>query len=290
MFVEAVVLNIASHELHGQPDRYVQLFRAMYSRFKSAPFNGDRRALITSCPLKGQSLIWQGTIASFLHVDLKKPWLDLDAMDFADESKIAEQVRLPEGLKPNAREFRYYFDAGEHLLAVQTRGPGEGRKASAGSFLRMFRFLASEVTKETDEYGVVSVSVIQDKSAVAELLALTDLRRITVEINAPNPDQSDFEKAIAERMDRLNAKKLVESISASRGEDLKPDKELKMLATVASKNGRVIVVSEAAPKQLSSEQSPKVEKTGFRASDSSEDIAFEAIARKLTAKDEKLIA
>ena len=90
-------------------------------------------------------------------------------------------------------------------------------------------------------FGDVEVTIEPDKDTLSQIFRIKHLKRLDIELVRPNPDDHEAEeRRLLRRLSRQGAKKMVVNFVAASNNDLDPDAETRILAKVASSNGKVV--------------------------------------------------
>jgi hypothetical protein len=92
-----------------------------------------------------------------------------------------------------------------------------------------------------EDFGRVDITIIPTPNAVEGILSLRGLSKLSIRLNAPNPDDFASDEAqYAEMLHRNNARTWDTILLKERkAESLTPDEEIRRMALVASRNGHV---------------------------------------------------
>lgn len=262
----AVAANVVIHP--HSVDLYRQLFVDAFGLKRDYSLRGDRRALIArltdSFAHRGYDApLVNGDIATFLDIDLKAPWLDRVTLQQAGD-EVTSEVNIPEQLRANMARFEFFFDPTSHVIVAQYETEIRGEKIrparlSAG-LLAKFLVRVFSQPEIVEKYGTVEVTPIPDRRTVEAILSSPRLRKLTIIIKPPNPDDlEEFAEVISDRIRSQNAASLTESLTARRNGSLEPDEETKRLARVGAMNGRVdaqMAGGDGGPIKVSTAQTP----------------------------------
>lgn len=95
-------------------------------------------------------------------------------------------------------------------------------------------------TEIVEDFGEIDITVIPEKERIEEILRIKMLRKLTVEIERPNPDDLDgLEHEILEEMANENIGRKKVEIIAQKGSSISPSEATKNLSRVAANNGHV---------------------------------------------------
>lgn len=262
----AVAANVVIHP-HSE-DLYRQLLVDAFSLKRPMRLRGDRQALIAKITEKSeldafQTAVVRGEIVTFLDIDLKAPWLDLERMEQADP-QLTREVNIPDRLRASMARFEFIFDPITHTFVAQAESPIVGEririaKLSASMLAKFLERLFSE-PEIFGKYGLAHVTPVPDMNSVESILRDQGLRKLTIIVKPPNPDDlEELAEEISERLKKQNAAVLRESLTALRGQSLQPDNDTKNLARVGAMNGRVeavIAKDGGGTRSVSTQQKP----------------------------------
>lgn len=264
--ITAVAANVVIHP--HSVERYRELIRVAFDLKRPMVLRADRNALISRLTLEVGvapfDVPWvHGVIATFLDIDTKAPWLDMDTLDQAEES-VTREVNIPDRLRASLAKFHFLFDPASHVFVAQSETTIEGEKIrpsrlSAGLLAKFLAQIFGQ--REVQEvFGQVEVTAIPDRHTIETILTSSGLRRLSISIKPPNPDDlEEFADEISERLRRQNAAKMQETLQAPRGGNLVPDEDTKMLARVGAMNGlveAVVAKDSGGTKSISTAQKP----------------------------------
>lgn len=287
--LKASAINVAL--LDHTPERYVQLFTEAASLLRAVKVHGPRYAMLTNISYSSESkpddLVLFGEVVTFTHVNTEAPWLDMRTGAIADPGD-AEKVSWPDFLQPDRRAFRFKFYVNKHLFVVEvsnfdgTVSPGMVSTLLNGTFAE---------SSLREKFGDVAVTVIPTRDAVAKILS-DKIRWIEIKVRVPNPgdDHDDEDAEIEERMKRLGTKDMLQRYTAMTGGAVEPDKEMKALCEVASRNGyvRAGVLRHDVKLRVvavSTQDSPLVEAESYNTNTESSVAGFERLAHRIYANE-----
>lgn len=137
------------------------------------------------------------------------------------------------------------------------------------------------------KFGPVYVSIVSRKDSVSEILAGLKLKRLTIHIQRPNPDDfGDLEREICRRPREQNAGSMTEELAAAPSKSLTPDRGTRLLARVATANGEVTAKGRdenGVNVTRSTKAFPAVETISYDPEDISNQQAFLRAARRFRA-------
>lgn len=275
-------LNIVMPAPHNA-QRYIELFQRAYKRKHPVRLRGDFAGMIGSCRVEeaeGGSII-SGELYKFFDLKLDGQWYNTLEQKAAEEAELAE-IHIPENLKPHFQTFPFVFFPNKHRLFFITKdqhdnfSSGQAQKLLSSVFedLRLVR-----------EYGEIEVTVEPSTETLERIFSMPRLKRITIEVTPPNPDDhDDAEIRLFEKMGILNADRQIIEFSSKKHNGLNLTDDVKILAGIGSSNG---VVSgrgeddEGHTVELSTAEHPLQEKIEFDSATQSRTEAMLTKAREL---------
>lgn len=274
---------------HDPPTRYLDLFRAVFELRRPVRIHGDRMALMTSGRASNVQGSYEGIISTFMDLDVRVPWLNTATGEPAGEDETNE-INIPPNLRPHAAQFMFEFNVATHRLVVQNRTKLNTlvtNKKNAGLGARLLeRYLSTILDTPTivNRFGQVEITIVPSTSAIDTILSSRTLRKITITVKPPNPDDLDrAEREILARLEAMNAKSQQQEFTARTGQSLDLDDEAKKLARVAAENGRVEAKIEKDERvvPISTVAQPRELTDTFNANVETERDAFTRMAAKL---------
>ena len=243
--IKVSALNIAMHRPHS-PQLYIDLFRNAKRLKALVKLGGLHGAMFGS--LNGprdytRGALLTGEIYRFVNLDSSEPWFNMQTNEAASEDDMGA-VQIPKHLLPHLQfiEFAFRPDTHELWFISQDRSDRMGPQAAAKFFQQLFDKLFLE-----GKCSQVEVTALPDVETLEVLFALHKLERITIDLKRPNADDGASEEARwLKRLEDQNIRRQETSLVASPGETIKPDRETRSLAEVASRNGSVSVVGKDA--------------------------------------------
>ncbi|NLR37332.1 DUF4747 family protein [Aeromonas hydrophila] len=236
--IEFGAINITTHP--HSPEMYLKLFRAARRLESSARLRGDqfgRIGLIKKLDddQKEPGPI-EGEILKFTDIDIEGEWFNVKSKSVATEDDMAD-IYIPENLKPNLSRFSFIFFPLEHILIYE--GYYDGKTLSPTLAETFFeKTLNHPAIKK--KFGPVFVTHIPEANIIDRMLSLRGITNLTLTTKRPNPDDlRTTERKVHDRLKRWNASQEERSLKAIDGDELHLDKELKLEAKVAAKNGIV---------------------------------------------------
>jgi hypothetical protein len=256
-------LNIVLHP-HTK-DKYVHLLSTIYRNKLDAKVRGDDAIMIGSfyhaSPAGDKNEFYTGNIYKYLKLDAAEDWFNTMEMDAASKEDV-KGILIPEHLKPHFKKFQYVFFPENHRLYFITTK--KDHSLSPQMVKRFFEVVATRA--EIAEFGELTTTVQPEKGITEEFFSIDRISIIELEIHKPNPDDhDDFEEDVMERLKELNAGKEKRQYSEASNSGLKPDKQLKALASVAAENGEVYVKGRTGGKvvELSTKDRPLKSSTSY---------------------------
>jgi len=142
-------------------------------------------------------------------------------------------------LKPNVGRFTFIFLPVSHLLVYEMQ---DGNKNLSSKQVELFLNKIFSDEKIVKRFGSVNVTVLTEPDSVEKILSLNGITCINMVTRRPNPDDlATAESVMQKRFRRLGVIEEDKTYKSDRGEEIKPDKELKQDALIASRNGEVSV-------------------------------------------------
>jgi len=236
------VIRVGALNIVTQPHsakNYELLIRKLGRTRKAGRIRGDRFGLVTLAPPAGgpaSAPYVQGLIGTFTRIDVKGDWMNVRSGKVA-ESDDKEGLNIPPNIQPNAKFFRYRFYLKSHVLVFEI-GNGGARLTPNNAGALFERLLSNESIE--NEFGEVVCTVFPARDTIEEIVNSKTLRTVEFVVHAPNPDSGKkAETAYKERLQRLHALRLQQSVVAKKNDFIQPDEELKSDLRVASTNGQV---------------------------------------------------
>lgn len=273
------VLNVVAHP---HPEGiYERVFAAAGEMRRGAKFYGDRYATLS--PVTGvRQGVFTGRLATWTEVDRNAKTIDTALLEerLFDESGVV----IPSGTGLNSKVFNFAFNVDKHQLVLETRND-EDQTISIGLGQRAIaKVLAMVKIPGLEE---LSVHLVTREDAIARILSLPELRKISIDLFKPNPDDlSDVEREMLEELEALNAKRNKTELTKSKDADtLVLTPRYRAMAQVAKNNGSVAASGRDEDKEkinLNTKQLPK--SYSIDASDDSGAIVARRLAQDLDAE------
>lgn len=264
-------LNLVLHP-HSK-EKYVDLLKTLAKSRLAIKVRGDDALMIGSFVKSESGESYYGEIYKYLNLDASADWFNMQSMAAASRKEVSAVV-IPENLKPHFKKYTYVFFPIKHRLFFVAKAGGEN--LSPMLLKKYFEGVAqSEVLAR---FGELTITVEPQSGTAEQLLSLPRLSRLELEINRPNPDDhAGLDERVKARLNKIRAKKeTITYVEADSG-GLKPDAELKALASVAASNGKVLVKGRNASNEiisLSTEDSPLSEPVTYNPDIQSEKSAL----------------
>ncbi|BEO29647.1 MAG: DUF4747 family protein [Serratia marcescens] len=233
-------VNITIHP-HSS-EKYIELFKMARRIAENVHLRGDSYAALSyfSAYKRGQSdkEPFEGEILKFIDIDINGDWFNISRKDIAtDEEK--NKISIPDNLKPNVGRFTFIFLPVSHLLVYEMQ---DGNKNLSSKQVELFLNKIFSDEKIVKKFGRVNVTVLTEPDSVEKILSLKGITCINMVTRRPNPDDlATAESVMQKRFRRLGVIEEDKTYKSDRGEEIKPDKELKQDALIASRNGEVSV-------------------------------------------------
>jgi len=232
-------LNVTIHP--HKPELYVKLFEAAFKVRRSTKIHGDTHGIVhTFFPLVEGQLEKgiHGNLIKYTEINPENPWYDVQKGKAATKEQL-QDLSIPEGLAPNMKWTRYYFDPIHHKLIWVGEAPKTSFSPNTVFKIFLEFFQRAEVIKE---FGAAEITVEQDRDKLERIFKMYRIQSLAIEYTRPNPDDDDderAEKAVEEKL-RLQKIKKVETVyKAEHNEGIEPDKNTIALSRLALSNGHV---------------------------------------------------
>ncbi|USX34917.1 DUF4747 family protein [Pseudomonas sp. Ap32] len=264
-------LNVVLHP-HSK-EKYIDLLNTLNKSRLAVKVRGDDALMIGSCIKSEDGLSYHGDIYKYLNLDASADWFNMQSMAAASRKEVSAVV-IPDNLKPHFKKYSYVFFPVKHRLFFVSRA---GSEALSPNLLKKF-FEGAAESEVLAKFGELTVTVEPKAGSTEELFMIPRLTKIELEINRPNPDDhAGLDAKVKERLGRIRAKKEMITYVEADSKGLKPDSELKALASVAASNGKVVVKGRNASNDvvsLSTEDSPLTEPVSYNPDVQSEHSAL----------------
>ncbi len=233
-------VNITMHP--HSPEKYVDLFRMARKNAGNINLRSDSFATLSYFyPYKkGQahSEPFEGEVLKYTDIDINGDWFDIVKKDIAtDEEK--ERISIPENLKPNVARFSFVFLPASHLLVYEMQD--KNRHLSSRQMESFLNGIFSD-ERIIGKFGKVNVTILTEPESVERMLSFKGITCINMITRRPNPDDlASAESIMQKRFKRIGVIEEDKTYKSERGQDIKPDAELKQDALIASRNGEVSI-------------------------------------------------
>lgn len=239
------VIRVGALNIVTQPHSaktYELLIRKLGRTRKAGRIRGDRFGLVTLASQSGgpaSDPYVEGLLGTFTRIDVKGDWMNVRSGKVA-ESDDKQGLNIPANLQPNAKFFRYRFYLKSHALVFEI-GNGGARLTPNNAGALFQRLLSSDSIE--DEFGEVVCTVFPARDTIEEIVNSKTLRTVEFVVHAPNPDTGKkAETAYKERLQKMHALRLQQTVVAKKNDYIQPDEQLKSDLRVASTNGQVKAV------------------------------------------------
>ena len=238
-------LNIVAQP--HSPEIYLKLCRALLALKKPISIRGTQYLMIGEMnrlspddPLDGLF----GRFYRFDQIDPNAPWFNVEDHAKATDDDMA-QVSIPAKLKPNLVMFDFVFFPKGHVLYLESKS---GQKIISPSSVKKLIDALCSTTGIVKNFGKIETTVVPDKEQLEAILGLHRLAKLAIDVRRPNPDDlgEDEEDKVFGRFDRMGTRRMVEILTSEPGESIKPDEDVKLMARVAARNGKVTAIGFSA--------------------------------------------
>ncbi|WP_331842762.1 DUF4747 family protein [Pantoea agglomerans] len=233
-------VNITIHP--HSPKKYVELFRMAKKNAIDVNLRGDSFATLSFfyAYKKGQLLTepYEGEILKYTDIDLNGEWFDVVKKDIASDEEKG-RISIPDNLKPNVARFSFVFLPASHLLVYETQDKNRYLSSRQIEFFLNGIFSDERIIKK---FGKVNVTILTEPESVEKMLSLKGITSINMVTRRPNPDDlASAESIMQKRFKRIGVIEEDKTYKSERGNEIKPDEELKQDALIASRNGEVSI-------------------------------------------------
>lgn len=284
--ITACAITITTHPTHSAQG-YAQLWMDAFRLRKAIAVRGDAHLMIGSAkpedPAHETSEI-TGTIFRFTEIDLGGTWFNLQRMDEAKPSEVAE-IKIPEKLRPNCKRFFYLFDPKTHRLVVNCEAEGGSQDSTVrpATIQKFVELLMAEPPIEK-AHGVVEATVLPVRESVERALGIAQLRKLTIFLKRPNPDgPADLCAKILKGMEEEGVQRKTIESTAMPGGTIQPNEETRQLAEVARVHGHVVASGMDAANetvQVDTREHPQIERDTIAPGRMTRLAAFLQLARR----------
>ncbi|HBW8555942.1 TPA: DUF4747 family protein, partial [Klebsiella pneumoniae] len=224
------------------PEKYVELFRMARKNSENINLRGDSYATLSFFyPYKkGQSANepFEGEVLKFTDIDVEGDWFNIVKKDVASDEEKGKIV-IPENLKPNVARFSFVFLPASHLLVYEMQDKSRNLTPRQMSLFITGIFSNEKIIKK---FGKINVTILTEPESVQRMLALKGITCINMVTRRPNPDDlASAESIMQKRFKRIGVIEEDKTYKSERGQEIKPDVELKQDALIASRNGEVSI-------------------------------------------------
>lgn len=230
-------LNIVTQP-HSQKN-YERLIKMLSRSRRASRIRGDRFGRVTSAPDPvgpSSEPYVDGQIGTFTQIDVDGDWMNTRSGKVAEIEEKAG-LSIPKDLQPNAKHFRFRFYLKQHVLIFEIGNAGDRlTPVNAGT---LFERLLSN-PRIIEEFGEVVCTVFPEKESVEAIVKSKALHSVEFVVHAPNPDDGKVaEKEFKDRLQRMRALRLQQTVVARSKEFILPDEKLASDLRVAATNGQV---------------------------------------------------
>ncbi|WP_407259404.1 DUF4747 family protein [Klebsiella pneumoniae] len=228
--------------IQQSPEKYVELFRMARKNSENINLRGDSYATLSFFyPYKkGQSANepFEGEVLKFTDIDVEGDWFNIVKKDVASDEEKGKIV-IPENLKPNVARFSFVFLPASHLLVYEMQDKSRNLTPRQMSLFITGIFSNEKIIKK---FGKINVTILTEPESVQRMLALKGITCINMVTRRPNPDDlASAESIMQKRFKRIGVIEEDKTYKSERGQEIKPDVELKQDALIASRNGEVSI-------------------------------------------------
>ncbi|MEK8085997.1 DUF4747 family protein [Aquabacterium sp. A3] len=231
-------LNLAMHSPHSRR-RYVELLSTAFAAKRMVRLGSVHGGMIGSLYGTASASAEKeltGELYRFLKLDPDEPWFNAQTKEAASPDDL-EALSIPSHLLPHLQRVPFLFKPATHRLYLVSKDRKDNMSPSTAKQLLdgVFQPLALEGL-----FPPVEITVEPAKDALDEILSLTSLEHLVIELVPPNPDDGDdIEKSWKDRLKKQNVRKQTVQLDSERNQTIKPDAETVALARVAASNGKV---------------------------------------------------
>lgn len=218
---------------------YENLLKETSKLQEEVPYYGQRVAKLGKVfHLDEDDAILASSLNTYVQLDKNDSWYNEETNDAVTDPSYITKL-IPPGLHPSFRRSKLLIDTRKHRIIFEAIN-AYGHKFSPREVAKAFRNLFSLNTIMA-EFGPITVTVEPTDDAIDRILRLDRLSRLRIRLNRPNPDDHEEDEAFYdEKLFRNNAKTMETILIKDRDAiSLSPDKEIRIMATVAARNGFV---------------------------------------------------
>ncbi|HCC6073338.1 TPA: DUF4747 family protein, partial [Klebsiella pneumoniae] len=181
---------------------------------------------------------FEGEVLKFTDIDVEGDWFNIVKKDVASDEEKGKIV-IPENLKPNVARFSFVFLPASHLLVYEMQDKSRNLTPRQMSLFITGIFSNEKIIKK---FGKINVTILTEPESVQRMLALKGITCINMVTRRPNPDDlASAESIMQKRFKRIGVIEEDKTYKSERGQEIKPDVELKQDALIASRNGEVSI-------------------------------------------------
>jgi len=279
---QAGAINIRVHH-HPTSDVYLNLLKSAYDLQRPLKARGEQMLLLSSLSkpkMDGSLQYVEGILARFTNINSDEPWFNLKTKKVAESDEVSV-IDIPEYLRPGFKGFRFCFFPKKHYFVFERAAD---KSTISHGMVESFLEKLLNSAELSDEFGEVNVNTVCEEKGLREIYRIPTLRKLEIVIKRPNPDElSSDEAVVMERLAKMNANKVQQSLTAARGESLEPDSDTKILAKVALDNGFVKgegLDNERKKIEVSTKAYPKTLRKSFHETEMTPKKAFNILARE----------
>jgi hypothetical protein len=269
-------INIVTHP-HSR-ESYKKIITAMVSKRYSINTGGSHKLMIGTIDnyYDESENVFYGSLYRFTDIDINDKWFDLSSNEEAKKEDLTG-INIPENLKPGLKSFYYVFFLGTHkLYFVSKQGndslPARHVEKLLTTFLTMGDF---------NKFESFKVTVIPDQQAVDSIISNKSIKKLTIDINKPNPDvpSNETDKEVQKRFIDERTRRITETLYAENGQHIIPSEHTTSFAKLASENGSVEIISDESgfSEIKSTKSSPLREMIKYKDGDSLLDLLVSTI-------------
>ncbi|MAC46594.1 MAG: DUF4747 domain-containing protein [Oceanospirillum sp.] len=182
-----------------------------------------------------------GEIYRFIHLDPNEPWFNSETKEEASENDLQE-IQIPNHLLPGLKKIPFVFKPNEHELwfVSSDRKNNLAPKSAAAFFERLF-----EHPEIQGKYPEIAVTALPDKNSLDDMFATPVIDRLTIELKRPNADDAGkHDEKFMKKLEKMHVRRQKTEYLAEKNSSIEPDNETKLLADIASKNGKVVIAGK----------------------------------------------
>jgi hypothetical protein len=276
ILIEAGVLNIALHP-HSR-EIYINFMKDLFRARRVAQAHGDRKGVLSSLDTRREDQgILEGTLTTFLNVDLDGQWFDFVDLAEAKDADV-DKVVIPHNIAPNSVSYFWQFDANTHKFYYQSYTDGDRLTPNVA-----YRLMVGWVSNLdiTAKYNLANVSIVQRREGLDVLFGIKRIDAITINVQRPNPDifSDDFEEKVEAHLEQTHSRAVEIRYTAVQGESIVPTPSIKSVSEAALENGHVEVVgrTDVGRVTLSTKSFPVKYQTKYDPDQVAEETAFRSL-------------